>query len=108
MENEGSARSAAADSSKEGPEGADTGSLPGKMKPRVQGKLSLTTEQIEAKQESLKQAELKRKRREELQAAAEAEKSGVVVRKEAETVVEFPEVSRPAKSTKKAKRQKGK
>ncbi len=107
-ENKGNARSAAAESGKQESEGAKTDSLPGRAKQKVQSNLSLTSEQIEAKHESLKQAELKRKKRDELQAAAEAEKSGVVVRKEAETVVEFPEVSRPAKSAKKAKRHKGK
>lgn len=67
-----------------------------------------SNEQEQAKQESLRQAELKRQKRAELRAAAEAQKSGVLVQKEAETVVEFPEVSRPPKAAKKDKRQKGK
>ena len=108
-EREGNAVSAAGGSSKQRSEGAGVDSLPGAMKQKSEagkgtGKSLLTPEQDQAKQESLKQAELKRKRREELKAAAEAEKSGVLVRKEAETVVEFPEASKPAKSPKKAKK----
>ena len=72
------------------------------------GKPPASKEQEQAKQESLRQAELKRQKREELRAAAEAQKSGVLVQKEAETVVEFPEVSRPPKAAKKGKCQKGK
>lgn len=107
-ESGGSAKSAAAESSKQESEGAALDSLPDRPKQKVQGpgKLALTKEQIEAKKESLKQAELKRKKREDMKAAAEAEKTGVLVTKEAEAVVEFPEVSRPAKSAKKAKKAK--
>lgn len=72
------------------------------------GKPLASKEQEQLKQESLRQAELKRQKREELRAAAEAQKSGVLVQKEAETVVEFPEGSRPPKAAKKGKRQKGK
>lgn len=106
------ADSAAAESSKQKVRAARAGSLPGKLKQKAQtvkgtANAALSPEQEQAKQESLKEAELKRKKRGELAAAAEAEKSGVLVQKEAETVVEFPEVSRPAKSAKKGKRHKG-
>ena len=107
-ESGGNARSAAAASSQQDSEGAALDSLRGRPKQKVQGpgKLSLTKKQIEAKQESLKQAESKKKKREDMKAAAEAEKTGVLVTKEAEAVIEFPEVSRPAKSAKKAKKAK--
>ena len=79
-------------------------SLPGKSV----GKFKLNAEQEHAKQESLKQARLKSLKREEKKAAAEAQKSGITVQKEAEMVVEFPELVRPPKAAKKTKRHKGK
>ena len=79
-------------------------SLPGKSI----GKFKLNAEQEHAKQESLKQARLKSLKREEKKAAAEAQKSGITVQKEAEIVVEFPEIVRPPKAAKKTKRHKGK
>ena len=72
------------------------------------GKFKLNAEQEHAKQESLKQARLKSLKREEKKAAAEAQKSGITVQKEAEMVVEFPELVRPPKAAKKTKRHKGK
>ena len=105
---EGNANSAAADNAEQ-EDGSN--SLSGRTKQKVKAtqgtqKFSLTREQTQAKQDSLKQAELKRKRKEELKAAAQAEKGGVLVQKEAEVVVEFPEADRPAKSAKKAKKAK--
>ena len=72
------------------------------------GKFKLNAEQEHAKQESLKQARLKSLKREEKKAAAEAQRSGITVQKEAEMVVEFPELVRPPKAAKKTKRHKGK
>ena len=79
-------------------------SLPGKST----GKFKLSAEQEHAKQESLKQAKLKSLKREEKKAAAEAQRSGITVQKEADTVIEFPELARAPKSAKKTKRHKGK
>lgn len=83
---------------------ATTQSLPGELIHSSKAGKSTDAEREQAKQESLEQARLKRLKREEMKAAAEAQKSGVLVQKEAETVVEFPEVIKPPKAAKKGKK----